>query len=99
MRFGKKVLVVAIMGIMVAMAAEHEAHAGCIGHGASAGYDRDAVTGPGVRTVYIDELPGAWTPESFITLDDGGCIIMSGNSPSLEESMSSKMSASTVTFL
>ena len=76
MRYGKKVFVVAIMGIMVAMAAEHEAHAGCIGHGAASGYDRDAVTGPGVRTVYMDELPGAWTPESFITLDDGSCVVI-----------------------
>ena len=78
MRFTKKCVVVAIMGIMVAMAAEHEAHAGCIGHGASAGYDRDAVTGPGVRTVYMDDLPEVWTPESFITLDDGGCIVIEG---------------------
>lgn len=78
MRLMKKCVVVAIMGIMVAMAAEHEAHAGCIGHGAASGYDLDAVTGPGVRTVYMDELPDAWTPESFITLEDGGCVVIEG---------------------
>ena len=75
MRFTKKCVVVAIMGIMVAIAADHEANAGVIGHGA-AQISRDEITGPGVRTVYMDQLPDAWTPESFITLEDGGCVIV-----------------------
>ena len=62
MRFTKKCVVVAIMGIMVAIAADHEANAGVIGHGA-AQISRDEITGPGVRTVYMDDLPEVWTPE------------------------------------
>ena len=75
MRFTKKVLVVAIMGIMVAIAADHEANAGVIGHGA-APVSRDEITGPGVRTVYMDDLPEVWTPESFLTLEDGTCLVI-----------------------